>query len=70
MSNTFLPLLKTNLKIAFDFRGKKQKASMLSLLLVITVFGMLASAVYSFIFIIVCLKILENYQKLKMVILL
>ena len=51
MSNTFLPLFKTNLKIAFDFRGKKQKATMLSLLLVILFAGMAAAALYSFIFI-------------------
>ena len=51
MSNTFWPLLKTNLKIAFDFRGKRQKATMLSLLLVILFAGMAAAALYSFIFI-------------------
>ena len=51
MSNTFLPLFKTNLKISFDFRGKKQKASMLSVLLLILIGGMALSAIYSFIFI-------------------
>ena len=51
MSNTFLPLFKTNLKIAFDFRGKKHKMSMLSLLVLITLLGMAASAFYAFVFI-------------------
>ena len=48
MSNSFLPLFKTNLKIAFDFRGKKQKTTMLSLLLIILLGGMALSALYSF----------------------
>lgn len=51
MSNTFLPLFKTNLKIAFDFRGKRQKASMLSILIFVSILGMFASGVYSFIFV-------------------
>ena len=50
MSNSFLPLFKTNLKIAFDFRGKKQNRSMMSLLIIITIVGMLGSALYGFIF--------------------
>lgn len=51
MSNTFKPLFKTNLKIAFDFRGKKQKASLISVLFLISILGMAASALYSFIFV-------------------
>lgn len=50
MSNTFFPLFKTNLKISFDFRGKKQKASMLTILIVISLAGMAFSALYGFIF--------------------
>ena len=50
MSNTFFPLFKTNLKISFDFRGKKQKASMLSVLILITIGGMAFAGIYGFIF--------------------
>ena len=51
MSNTFLPLLKTSLKISFDFRGKKQKYSMLTMLMIILLSGMVLSGFYSFTFV-------------------
>ena len=51
MSNTFLPLLKTSLKISFDFRGKKQKYSMLTMLMIILLGGMVLSGFYSFTFV-------------------
>lgn len=50
MSNTLWPLFKTNLKISFDFRGKKQKASMLSVLILIIIGGMAFSGIYGFVF--------------------
>ena len=51
MSKTFWPLFRTNLKLTFDFRSKKQKASMLSIFFVVLFAGMAFAALYAFIFV-------------------
>ena len=56
MSKTFWPLFKTNLKLTFDFRGKKQKASMLSIFFVVLIAGMLFASLYAFIFVMSALE--------------
>lgn len=56
MSKTFWPLFRTNLKLTFDFRSKKQKASMLSIFFVVLFAGMAFAALYAFIFVMSALE--------------
>lgn len=56
MSKTFAPFFKISLKQTFDFRGKKQNASMITIFIVVLLAGLAFSSLYSFIFVMAALE--------------